>query len=524
LSKANCKASQSFENLKQWILESQRSIQRKIPPDASYEMIFIFYSDSSDSLVTSNPKEHPLYIELRNFSLSHPQILLIHHSGFPGRGDCLRTGFLHCSGKKILIADLEQACDPEFFELALKHLDNYALVRANRRLPESQFKIPVRLLPLIYGRHRLGLIFNWILRALLPIQTTDTHSGTYGITWPLAAQTFAIQSSPGFLFDLELSLTSVGHGYKEKDLPVSILMEEEKRFQQIFLETLDILFDLPAVILNAYRGYYRNLPQIKNITADDWGLSPAVNQGILKLAKHGVVKRISLMANCPYLQLHLNELSGIADIELGLHWNLTYGKGALSPLRLCLQWLNPLANRKELRTHVRNELSHQLQILKKAGLTVQYLDGHHHIHLIPGLIDAVSDLLKLAGIEKIRLPYDRTLWLSPQFPILLLSLLAAPRMKRHGLNSLECSYPKKSFYLNHGALRAKLAKKPHAEVIVHPAEWNDLDTLEYPDSYTHGRVLEFQALRMLYFSSKPSPEDDFQEGAPQGAQGAQATV
>jgi predicted glycoside hydrolase/deacetylase ChbG (UPF0249 family) len=59
------------------------------------------------------------------------------------------------------------------------------------------------------------------------------------------------------------------------------------------------------------------------ITADDWGLTPAINLGILNLAQSGVVRRVSLMAWAPSVECHLNELLQVSDIELGLHLDFT---------------------------------------------------------------------------------------------------------------------------------------------------------------------------------------------------------
>ena len=42
--------------------------------------------------------------------------------------------------------------------------------------------------------------------------------------------------------------------------------------------------------------------------ADDWGLSPAINLGILELARRGWLRSVSLIANAPFLHERLDEL------------------------------------------------------------------------------------------------------------------------------------------------------------------------------------------------------------------------
>ena len=236
------------------------------------------------------------------------------------------------------------------------------------------------------------------------------------------------------------------------------------------------------------------------ITADDWGLSRGVNQGILQLVQKGVVRRVSLLANGPELHHGLSELLQLSvsnKVELGLHFNLTYGKCSSSPFRILLRWLNFFDNPKKRVLRVRSEFTTQLQKLQSEGVSVRYMDGHQHIHLVPGLLEAIADLLKAAQIQYVRLPYDPALWISAKAPVAFLALIARPIFKRHGFLYRPFIYPSlKSFEQPH-LLKALIQKHPHSEIIVHPAEFNDLDDLEYPDSYTEGRIIEFQALKSL---------------------------
>jgi predicted glycoside hydrolase/deacetylase ChbG (UPF0249 family) len=502
---------------------------REVLGDLQYEILLIPYGNRLSPA-------HPLVRTLSELAAQSPtsdtpthgprsaQIQILSHRGFTGRGAALRTGFLASRGRRILSLQAEQPCDPSFFRHAVAELDAGSdLVRANRRDGRSKFIIPVRLLPLVYGRHRLGLAFNRLVRAVLPITTTDTHAGSFALSARLAFHTFALQTSPDFLFDLELSLTSRANGYREIDLPVAVSLTGEKPIQRIGLETLNILLGLPALAWRYRQDYYRVAAEAPSgITADDWGLSPGVNQGILQLAQLGVVKRVSIMASCPFRHEGLAELLQLharGKVELGLHFNLTYGKPAQpspdsrvslvdhsgprsglmvsSPGKFLWRWWQPGAPRALNRHYVRAELQSQLESLKQSGIPVQYLDGHHHIHIIPGLIDALADVIQAAQIKMVRLPYDGALWFSAQAPIALFALLARSRLRSYGFVSRPCFYPQKIHFQDQGRFRARLAKLPHAEVIVHPSTLDDVQSLELPDIYSAGRVDEFRALRML---------------------------
>jgi predicted glycoside hydrolase/deacetylase ChbG (UPF0249 family) len=242
----------------------------------------------------------------------------------------------------------------------------------------------------------------------------------------------------------------------------------------------------------------------QGITADDWGITPGVNHGILELARLGVVRRVSMMAHAGYLLEGLDELKAIPELSLGLHFDLTLGKSP--PGRVLKHWLRARASGgrelARLQEEARSELRAQLGVLRAAGVRPTHLDGHHHIHLVPGMLDALAPVIREAGIRQVRLPADPALlWRKPA--LWLLTRLAARDFRRLGFESLPCFYPQARHFGDQGRLRLELGRNPQAEVIVHPASENDLPRLSIPDSYTTGRVTEYRALRMLSFSFLP---------------------
>lgn len=448
---------------------------------------------------------HPIYTRIKKQLASDKAFTFLMPSLADSRGAALREAFVQSQGETIITAHLEQPCVVTFYSQARAKLaQGFDFVRGNRRLTQSRFQVSVRVLPHVYGRHRLGKIFNGCARLLLPIQTTDTHSGALVMTRRMAFNAFSLQSATDFLFDLEMSLTCAGHGFRETDLPIEIRLPEEKPRKRVFFEVLEILRGLPVLFWRYRQGVYRPIPKLAEITADDWGISPGVNQGILDLAKRGIVSRVSVMASCDYVEVGLKELLKVKGVQIGLHFNLTYGKsmisGCSSPgklMKLVLNPFQPADDRKKLQKKIRKELQDQLSTLKDYGIKTVYLDGHHHIQIIPGVLDLIADILKKNGIGQVRLPYDPGLFLTPKFSISALALIARGKMKKYGLQFLPCFYPQHSHFLDHGKMRACLARRYGAEVIVHPAELDDLHTVTYPDSYTAGRVTEYKALRML---------------------------
>jgi predicted glycoside hydrolase/deacetylase ChbG (UPF0249 family) len=349
----------------------------------------------------------------------------------------------------------------------------------------------------------MGLAFNRFVRFVLPVQTTDTHSGSWAMTRAAATPIFALQKSPGFLFDLEAWVTASTHGLKQLDLPVTLFLSQEKSARRVGHEAWAILRGIPALSWRYRRGCYDpSSARPQKVTADDWGITPGVNRGILELAELGVVRRVSLMAYGGYLKEGLTELKTLPGMSLGLHFDLTFGKS--TPGGILLAWLRPDSDRKRLIEEAQGELKNQLRILREAGVTPTHLDGHHHIHLVPGMLDALAPLILDAGIKAVRLPSDpRLLWRKPS--LWLLTLAARASFRRHGFETLECFYPQARHFRDQGGLRAELRRKPLAEVIVHPASVDDLRALRIPDPYTSGRVTEYRALKMLTVTFEPNP-------------------
>jgi len=413
------------------------------------------------------------------------------------RGAALRHAFLRSRGRVLLTVHPEQPCDPAFFGRAYDELGNGAeLVRANRRISESRFRIPVSVLPKVYARHRYGLAFNRMVRMLLPIETRDTSAGNLALSRRMAMAAFALQSAPGFLFDLELALIATDFGYAQRDLPERLFLYEEKTVGRIAEELETIFFGVPRLWWRHVRGYYREQAMPRAITADDWGISPGVNRAIVALARAGVVRRVSMLADAPYLTESLDELRGLVDT--GLHFNLTHGKPFGTPARLLFRWMTARrSSRAALRDAIRTELRNQLDRLDAAGVRASYLDGHHHIHIVPGLIAAVADILAERGIREVRLPYDPSLWFSRLAPINLLSLIARRSFDQQGLRYRRVVYPQRKDFRDPARLRMRISRDPEAEVIVHPAFEDDFARYGVDDSYSAERMTEFRALRML---------------------------
>jgi len=155
------------------------------------------------------------------------------------------------------------------------------------------------------------------------------------------------------------------------------------------------------------------------INADDLGLTTGVNRGILDSHHYGGVTSASLMANGEAFEEAVAMSRRATRLSLGVHLNLTQGiplsapsavpslvdaRGRLylTPSRLLSRLITGRINLREI------ELEFQEQIVKvlRAGIIPTHLDGHKHVHILPGVSEIVIRLAQEFGIPSARCPLE----------------------------------------------------------------------------------------------------------------------
>jgi dolichyl-phosphate beta-glucosyltransferase len=183
------------------------------------------------------------------------------HAGRPGKGSAIKTGVRASRGRYVFFTDADLPYSLHFFVEAASLLRaGTSLVVGNRRREESWFEVPVPLLPYVYSRHRLSLLFNRTVRLLLPIPFTDTQAGIKAMTRELAQVAFSRNICPGFFFDLEIFLTAHGLGMAMADLPVHFTQHDEVTTVRFAQSAVNALYWLARIKLRHLRGYYRWSP------------------------------------------------------------------------------------------------------------------------------------------------------------------------------------------------------------------------------------------------------------------------
>ncbi len=156
------------------------------------------------------------------------------------------------------------------------------------------------------------------------------------------------------------------------------------------------------------------------IHADDLGADEARNAGIMKAIEAGSVTAASILVNGPAFRDCLQRIASMngRQISFGVHLNLTEGR----PLSPGLETITGadgcfcgkqeghrrLMNRGDdaLGKEIRREFAAQIQALRDAGVRIDHLDGHQHVHIFPAAIDATVRTAREFGIPWVRIPEE----------------------------------------------------------------------------------------------------------------------
>ncbi len=150
--------------------------------------------------------------------------------------------------------------------------------------------------------------------------------------------------------------------------------------------------------------------------ADDFGISPGVNQAIFRAHTEGVLNSASLMVNQQFADEAVLMAQKMPALKLGLHINLTNEKPTSNPADipllvgkdgkfkngfvklLLLSFLHP----KKLQEQAYIEIKNQIEKYLKMGLQLAHLDGHRHVQMIPAVFKAVRQLKQEYHVPRIR--------------------------------------------------------------------------------------------------------------------------
>lgn len=156
------------------------------------------------------------------------------------------------------------------------------------------------------------------------------------------------------------------------------------------------------------------------VTADDVGLHRGATLGAVAAYERGVVTACSVVAVGRELHHAAELLRGRPELAVGAHLTLVEAAPLSPPAEVAslvtadgaflpgfAAFVRRYATGRVRLAHVEIELRRQIEALLGEGLDLVHLNGHQHLHVLPGILDVV---LRLAGeyrIGYVRAPVDR---------------------------------------------------------------------------------------------------------------------
>jgi hopanoid biosynthesis associated protein HpnK len=155
------------------------------------------------------------------------------------------------------------------------------------------------------------------------------------------------------------------------------------------------------------------------VNADDFGLSQAINRGVIAAHRNGIVTSASLMVNGPAFEHAVALAKENPALDIGVHLSLT----ELSPVAAPETVASLVDERMAFAPHARDfaarylrgrivlaevatELDAQLRRARSQGLAISHIDSHQHVHALPGIARVVLELASAHGIPAIRVPSE----------------------------------------------------------------------------------------------------------------------
>ena len=208
------------------------------------------------------------------------------------------------------------------------------------------------------------------------------------------------------------------------------------------------------------------------VVADDFGLSPAVNAGILEAFQRRLISATSLMANMPEFDAAVAAARdrGLGD-RLGVHLNLSEGPALSAEIRDCprlstpdgeLRWKHRNVWRLDAteRRGIAAEWRAQLGKVRDAGVVPSHLDSHHHVHTALAIGTIAITVAREFGVPTLRL--SRNCGPDPGLAVRLYKRFFNGRIRSAGLSRMAC------FGSAHDVASVLSSARGPIEVMTHP--------------------------------------------------------
>jgi hopanoid biosynthesis associated protein HpnK len=155
------------------------------------------------------------------------------------------------------------------------------------------------------------------------------------------------------------------------------------------------------------------------VNADDFGRSHSINEAVIRAHREGILTSASLMVNEPGFDEAVKLAKENPGMGVGLHLSLLCAHSALPPEKIpgLVNNHGEFSNNpvgvgfryffnRSLREQLRAEIHAQFEKFHAAGLPLDHVNGHLHLHLHPTVFRILMEDAEKLGIRRMRLTRD----------------------------------------------------------------------------------------------------------------------
>lgn len=157
-----------------------------------------------------------------------------------GKGAALRRGVLESQGQRVLISDADLSTPIEDLEVLAPYLAKTPVVFGSRAVEGAKLN---KRQP--FYREWMGKVFNLMIRLAGIHGIADTQCGFKLLDGKVARQLFALISTPGFAYDVELAWLAQRFGYTIAEVGVT--------WENSLASKVKVWRDPPAMLLEILR-------------------------------------------------------------------------------------------------------------------------------------------------------------------------------------------------------------------------------------------------------------------------------
>lgn len=153
------------------------------------------------------------------------------------------------------------------------------------------------------------------------------------------------------------------------------------------------------------------------VNADDFGRHREINRAVAECVERGCLRSASLMPGGKAFDDAVDVARAHPELGVGIHFTLANGRPVLPRIYILSLvkengefyddyhvFVKRFLAGKVHMEEVRRELAAQVRKAQSTGLPLTHVDGHQHLHVLPGIFDAVLTVAEAAGIRTVRIP------------------------------------------------------------------------------------------------------------------------